>query len=41
VIRLLQAGHFKGVADVRLRINFHEELRSGPNHRPDRFRVAR
>ena len=25
-VRLLQAGHFKGVADVRLRINFHEEL---------------
>jgi hypothetical protein len=28
VIRLLQAGHFKGVADVRLRINFHEELQA-------------
>jgi len=26
VLRLLQAGHFKGVADVRLRINFHEEI---------------
>lgn len=26
VIRLLLAGHFKGVADVRLRINFFEEL---------------
>ena len=26
VIRLLQAGHFKGVADVRLRINFHDQL---------------
>jgi len=26
VLRLLQEGHFKGVADVRLRINFHEEL---------------
>jgi len=26
VIRLLQAGHFQGVADVRLRINFHDEL---------------
>jgi len=26
VLRLLQAGHFKGVADVRLRINFHDEL---------------
>ncbi len=26
VVRLLQEGHFKGVADVRLRINFHEEL---------------
>lgn len=25
-LRLLQAGHFQGVADVRLRINFHEEL---------------
>jgi hypothetical protein len=26
VLRLLREGHFKGVADVRLRINFHEEL---------------
>jgi len=26
VLRLLQEGHFKGVADVRLRINFHEEI---------------
>lgn len=26
VIRLLEEGHFKGVADVRLRINFFEEL---------------
>ena len=26
VLRLLQDGHFKGVADVRLRINFHEEI---------------
>lgn len=26
VIRLLQAGHFAGVADVRLRINFHDQL---------------
>jgi hypothetical protein len=26
VIRLLEAGHFRGVADVRLRINFFEEL---------------
>lgn len=26
VIRLLQEGHFSGVADVRLRINFHDEL---------------
>ena len=26
VIRLLQESHFRGVADVRLRINFHEEL---------------
>lgn len=28
VIRLLQEGHFKGVADVRLRINFNEELQA-------------
>ncbi|MGD2175472.1 MAG: hypothetical protein PVJ27_08720 [Candidatus Brocadiaceae bacterium] len=28
VVRLLLAGHFKGVADVRLRINFHEELQA-------------
>jgi hypothetical protein len=28
VIRLLQEGHFKGVADVRLRINFFEELQT-------------
>ncbi len=26
VLRLLIAGHFKGVANVRLRINFHDEL---------------
>jgi len=26
VMRLLQDGHFKGVADVRLRINFHQEI---------------
>lgn len=26
VLRLLQEGHFKGVADIRLRINFSEEL---------------
>jgi hypothetical protein len=26
VLRLLQQGHFRGVADVRLRINFHDEL---------------
>lgn len=26
VIRLLQEGHFKGVADVRLRINFNDEI---------------
>ncbi|HIJ73677.1 MAG TPA: hypothetical protein HPP83_06190 [Candidatus Hydrogenedentes bacterium] len=26
VVRLLQEGHFKGVADVRLRINFYDEL---------------
>jgi len=26
VVRLLQEGHFKGVADVRLRINFADEL---------------
>ena len=25
-MRLLQDGHFKGVADVRLRINFHQEI---------------
>ena len=26
VLRLLQAGHFNGVADVRLRTNFHDEM---------------
>jgi hypothetical protein len=31
VVRLLQEGHFKGVADVRLRINHFEEL-SGLEH---------
>jgi hypothetical protein len=31
VIRLLQEGHFKGVADIRLRINFFEELSSMEN----------
>lgn len=29
VIRLLQAGHFTGVADLRLRINFHDQLQEG------------
>lgn len=28
VLRLLQEGHFKGVADVRLRINFYDELQA-------------
>lgn len=28
VLRLLMDGHFKGVADVRLRINFHEEIQA-------------
>ncbi len=28
VLRLIEAGHFHGVADVRLRINFFEELSS-------------
>lgn len=28
VIRLLQEGHFKGVADVRLRINFQSEIQA-------------
>ncbi len=28
VIRLFEAGHFRGVADVRLRINFFDELQS-------------
>jgi len=27
VLRLLEAGHFMGVADVRLRVNFFEHLR--------------
>jgi len=31
VIRLLEQGHFKGVADVRLRINFFDELASRAN----------
>ena len=36
VIRLLQEGHFKGVADVRLRINFFDELTAlGLVERPD------
>lgn len=36
VIRLLEEGHFKGVADVRLRINFFDELstRAAPNAVP-------
>ncbi|MHC5083111.1 MAG: hypothetical protein ACYTET_04135 [Planctomycetota bacterium] len=28
VLRLLAEGHFKGVADVRLRINFHDEIQA-------------
>lgn len=31
VLRNLMAGHYKGVADVRLRINFHEELMAMQN----------
>ena len=31
VLRLLQEGHFKGVADVRLRINFHDEISAMEN----------
>lgn len=31
VLRLLEAGHFKGVADVRLRINFHDQLTQKAN----------
>lgn len=31
VIRRLEEGHFKGVADVRLRINFYDELASRAN----------
>jgi len=31
VLNLLQSGHFKGVADVRLRINFAEELNALQN----------
>ncbi len=31
VLRNLQAGHFKGVADVRLRINFFDELSAAAN----------
>lgn len=33
VIRLLQAGHFKGVSDVRLRINFHDEIAALENEK--------
>ena len=31
VIELLKQGHFKGVADVRLRINFFDKLKSRDN----------
>jgi hypothetical protein len=33
VLRLLEAGHFKGVADVRLRINFFDELSAAAGER--------
>ena len=33
VVRLLMEGHFKGVADVRLRINFMDELRQAAGAR--------
>lgn len=33
VLRLLQEGHFKGVSDVRLRINFHEEIQALENQK--------
>lgn len=33
VVGLLQEGHFRGVADVRLRINFHEQLQLVANEK--------
>jgi hypothetical protein len=39
VLGLLQSGHFKGVAAVRLGINFHEQL-SGLNQAPARTRLG-
>ncbi len=35
VVRLLEAGHFKGVADVRLRMNFREELAARAEQRAE------
>ena len=35
VVRLLMEGHFKGVADVRLRINFMDELRQAAGARAE------
>ena len=35
VVRLLQEGHFQGVADVRLRINFHEELQQAASRQAE------
>jgi hypothetical protein len=33
VLRLLQEGHFKGVSDIRLRINFQEEIKALENQK--------
>ncbi|MEE9441713.1 MAG: hypothetical protein V3V99_03500 [candidate division Zixibacteria bacterium] len=33
VLRLLQEGHFKSVSDIRLRINFHEEIQALENQK--------
>ena len=37
VLRLLQEGHFKGVADVRLRINFFDELTAMEQNQTDQI----
>lgn len=35
VLKLLQEGHFRGVADIRLRINFHDEISALQSEKAD------
>jgi hypothetical protein len=40
VVGLLQEGHFKGVADIRLRINFYDQLQAAATQKSDEALAA-